>query len=64
MKDIVGKIQAGEKGGYYPLGFDTGVSIQTPLLNVDSSVETEIDAVIADLVAGKIQVVKDSSEVK
>ena len=64
MKDIVGKIQAGEKGGHYPLGFDTGVSIQTPLLNVDSSVETEIDAVIADLVAGKIQVVKDLSEVK
>ena len=64
MKDIVGKIQAGEKGGYYPLGFDTGVSLQTPLKNVDASVETEMDAVIADLVAGKIQVVKDTSEVK
>jgi basic membrane protein A len=64
MKDIVGKIQAGEKGGYYPLGFDTGVSIQTPLKNVDPSVETEMNTVIADLVSGKIQVVKDNSEVK
>ncbi len=64
MKDIVGKIQAGEKGGYYPLGFATGVSIQTPLKNVDPSVETEMKAVIDDLVAGKITVVKDTSEVK
>ena len=64
MKDIVGKIQAGEKGGYYPLGFDTGVSIQTPLKNVDPAVETEMEAVIADLISGKIQVVKDNTEIK
>ena len=32
---IYNKIQAGEMGGYYPLGFDTGVVIQTPLMNVD-----------------------------
>jgi len=64
MKDIVSKIQAGEKGGYYPLGFDTGVSLQVPLKNVDPTVETEMESVIADLVAGKIQVVKDTSEVQ
>ncbi len=64
MKDIVGKIQAGEKGGYYPLGFDTGVSLQTPLRNVDPAVETEMKTVIDDLVAGKIEVVRDSSEIK
>lgn len=64
LKDIVAKVQAGEKGGYYPLGFDTGVKLQTPLTNVPDSVAAEMEAVIADLVSGKIQVVKDISEVK
>ncbi len=64
MKDIVGKIEAGEKGGYYPLGFDTGVSLQTPLTNVDPVVEKEMETVINDLVSGKIEVVKDTSEIK
>ncbi|WP_322510264.1 BMP family protein [Anaerolinea sp.] len=64
MKEIVGKIQAGEKGGYYPLGFDTGVSLQTPFKNVDPAVEEEMKSVINDLVSGKIQVVKDTSEIK
>jgi basic membrane protein A len=64
LKDIVTKVQAGEKGGYYPLGFDTGVKLQTPLQNVPASVSTEMDAVIADLVSGKIQVVKDVNPVE
>ncbi len=64
LKDIVTKVQAGEKGGYYPLGFDTGVKLQTPLKNVPASVSTEMDAVIADLVSGKIQVVKDVNPVE
>lgn len=61
---IYNKIQAGELGGYYPLGFDTGVRIQTPLQNVDASVQSEMETVINDVISGKIQVVKDSSEVK
>ncbi len=64
LTDIYNKIMAGELGGYYPLGFDTGVGIQTPLQNVDASVQTETEAVINDVISGKIQVVKDSSEVK
>jgi basic membrane protein A len=64
LKDIVTKVQAGEKGGYYPLGFDTGVKLQTPLNNVPASVSTEMDTVIADLVSGKIQVVKDVNPVE
>ncbi len=64
LKAIVTKVQAGEKGGYYPLGFDTGVKLQTPLNNVPASVSTEMDAVIADLVGGKIQVVKDVNPVE
>lgn len=62
--DIYNKILAGEMGGYYPLGFDTGVLIQTPLQNVDASVQTETEAVIQDVISGKIEVVKDSSEIK
>ena len=64
LKDIVTKVQAGELGGYYPLGFDTGVKLQTPLMNVSETVVKEMDVVIADLISGKIVVVKDITEVK
>jgi basic membrane protein A len=64
LKEIVTKVQAGEKGGYYPLGFDTGVKLQTPLQNIPATVTTEMDAVIADLVSGKIQVVKDVNPIE
>src|SRR3990172_4334563 len=64
LQDIYNKILAGETGGYYPLGFDTGVSLQSPITNVDAAVVTEVEAVLADLVAGKIEVVKDITEVK
>ena len=64
LADIYEKILAGETGGYYPLGFETGVALQTPISNVDPAVVTEVEAILADLVAGKINVVKDISEVK
>ena len=64
LTEIVNKIKAGEKGGYYPLGFATGVKLQTPLQNVPETVTTEMDAVIADLVSGKIEVVKDVTPVE
>jgi len=64
LKDIYAKIQAGETGGYYPLGFATGVALQTPLKNVSPEVQAEMDALLADLRAGKIEVVKDTSEIK
>jgi basic membrane protein A len=64
LKAIYAKIQAGETGGYYPLGFDTGVIIQTPLMNVDETVSSEMEAVINDVISGKIAVVKDTSEIK
>jgi len=64
LTDIVTKIQAGETGGYYALGFDTGVSIQTPLLNVDESVATQAQDVINKVMDGTITVVEDSTEVK
>ena len=64
LKAIYDSVVAGELGGYYPLGFDTGALIQTPLQNVDASVATEVEAIIADVVSGKITVVKDTSEIK
>lgn len=64
LKDIYSKIQAGETGGYYPLGFATGVSLQTPLRNVTPEVQSSMDALLADLRSGKIEVVKDTSEIK
>ena len=51
-------------GGYYPLGFDTGLEIQRPLQNVDPSVATELEVIIQDVIDGKIEVVKDTSEIK
>ncbi len=64
LKDIYSKIQAGETGGYYPLGFATGVSLQTPLRNVTPEVQSSMDTLLADLRSGKIEVVKDTSEIK
>ncbi|WP_448336420.1 BMP family protein [Bellilinea sp.] len=64
LKDIYAKIQAGETGGYYPLGFATGVALQTPLKNVSPQIQAEMDTLLADLRAGKIEVVKDTSEIK
>lgn len=64
MKDVVGKIQAGEKGGYYPLGFESGVSLQTPLKNVDPQVEKDVQSVVDDVKSGKITVKFDITAIK
>lgn len=64
LKAIYANIQDGQTGGYYPLGFDTGVMLQTPLTNVSDNVKTEMQALIDDLAAGKIEVVKDTSEIQ
>jgi basic membrane protein A len=64
LEDIIGKIQSGEKGGYYPLGFATGVTLQTPLLNVPDSVNTEMTQVMNDIKSGKIKVTKDTTAIQ
>ena len=56
LVDVVGRILAGEGGGYYPLGFDTGVQLQTPLQHVPDDVAAEVEQIAADLVSGTIQV--------
>lgn len=64
LKAIVEKIRAGERGGYYPLGFQTGVTLQLPLRNVPPEVNAEIERIVANVREGKVQVVKDATPVK
>ncbi len=64
LKDIIKQIQSGKRGGYYPLGFATGVNLQFPLKNVSADVNTELQRVVNDLKADKIKVNKDATPVK
>ncbi|MGB8252201.1 MAG: BMP family protein [Anaerolineaceae bacterium] len=64
LKEIVTRINAGETGGYYPLGFSTGESVQIPFRNVDPAVEIQVTKLLSKIKDGTIQVVKDTSEVK
>ncbi len=63
LQDIMTRIQAGEMGGYYPLGFDTGVEVQLPLKNVDPAVQTAVEEIVQKVVDGTITVVEDSTEI-
>lgn len=64
LKEIVQKIMDGETGGYYPLGFATGVAIQLPLRNVSDELNSEIEQIVADVRSGKIEVVKDITPIE
>lgn len=64
LKEIVGKIQAGENGGYYALGFDNSVSFQFPLINVDTTVNTEIEKIVNDVKSGTVKVAKDNTPIE
>jgi basic membrane protein A len=64
LVDIVTQIQGGTTGGYYPLGFDTGVAVQFPLKNVDPAVETEVQALVDQIISGDIEVVKDITPIQ
>ena len=64
LKDIVQKVQNGEKGGVYPLGFDTGVSVQSPLKNVPPEMQAKVDAIVKDIMDGKITVVNDITPIQ
>jgi basic membrane protein A len=64
LKEILQKVQKGEKGGVYPLGFATGVSLQSPLKNVPPEMQGKVDAIIKDIKDGKIQVANDITPIK
>lgn len=59
LTEIAGEIVGGATGGYYPLGFDTGVAVQTPLLNADDESAAALDGIISGLLDGSIEVVKN-----
>ncbi len=61
---IVQRILDGESGGYYPLGFDTGVALQFPLRNVPPELDAEMQEIVAKLIAGEIQVVKNTEPIE
>jgi basic membrane protein A len=64
LKEIVTRINAGESGGYYPLGFSTGESIQTPFRNVTPVIEIQVTDLLSRIKDGSIQVIKDTSEIE
>lgn len=63
MVEIVKRIQKGENGAYYPLGFATGVSIQFPL-NAAKEIQPDIQKIVDDVKSGKIQVVKNNEKIQ
>jgi len=64
LKDITQNIMNGETGGYYSLGFDTGVSLEMPLKNTSPELNTKIEQLIKDIKAGKIEVKKDTTPIE
>lgn len=63
LEEITRRIMNGETGGYYPLGFDTGVSLQEPS-NVPDEVADRVAEVVAALEAGEIEVIKNIDPVE
>jgi len=63
LQAIVSNIMAGETGGYYPLGFDTGVSLQAPQ-HVSDDVLANMEDITARLIRGEIEVVKNTEAVE
>lgn len=60
LENIINRIKAGETGGYYPLGFDTGVELQMPLQNVAPEVQTQVEEIVSKVIDGTIVVEKNS----
>lgn len=64
LQDVVERLLAGEGSGYYPLGFDTGVTLQFPLQNVPEDLSVQIEQLVADVEAGEVEVIKDTSPIE
>lgn len=64
MADIVGAIQEGETGGYYPLGFDTGVAVRMPLQNVPDEVNAEMERIVEAVESGDTVVEKNVTPIE
>ncbi len=64
LLDIVGNIQNGQTGGMYHLGFDTGIGLQLPLQNTGDDLNASIEALLADMEAGNVEVIKNTEPVE
>jgi len=64
LKVILRSIMAGETGGYYSLGFETGKSLQLPLLNLEPRVELKVTTLRDQVIDGTIQVVQDTTPIE
>ncbi len=64
LTDIVGNIQNGQSGGMYNLGFDTGIDLQLPLQHTSDELNSEIDTLLADMKAGKVEVAKNTEPIE
>lgn len=64
LLDMVSSIMDGETSGNYQLGFDTGIALQFPLMNVGGDVETGAKATIDKMVAGEIVVQKNTDPIE
>jgi basic membrane protein A and related proteins len=64
LTEIVQKIMDGETGGYYPLGFDTGVALQLPLTNASDDLNTAMTELIEQIESGEIEIIKDTEAIE
>ncbi len=64
LTEIVQRIMDGETGAYYPLGFDTGVALQLPLQNAPDGLSEEMEAIMAAIESGEIEIVKDTTPIE
>ncbi|MCB0033820.1 MAG: BMP family protein [Anaerolineales bacterium] len=64
LEDIVGNIMAGARTGNYDLGFDTGIGLQLPLTNAPDELTGETEALMADLAAGNVEIVKNTDPIE
>lgn len=51
---IIKQIKDLQKKGYYPMGYLAGVTIQSPFLNVDPTIETDLKEITKDILKKKI----------
>ncbi len=64
LTDIVGSILEGDRGGNYHLSFDTGIDMQLPLTNASDEINTLAEDLLAEMKAGDIEVIKDTTPIE
>ncbi|GJM41696.1 MAG: hypothetical protein DHS20C20_19780 [Ardenticatenaceae bacterium] len=64
LTEIVGSIIEGNGGGNYHLGFDTGIDLQLPLTNANDEINDAVEALLEDMKAGNVEVIKDTTPIE